>query len=75
MRKITYSTDYDLLWELLMEGNKIPVNVTYNGLLGEKYTDICTIVKSEYNTESKFYVQSGGILRIILDCKKKEFKK
>ncbi len=45
--KITYSKDYDLLFDLVMDGNVIPAFVDYNFAKKFVCRDVCKVVYNE----------------------------
>ncbi len=70
--KITYSKDYDLLFDLVMDGNVIPAFVDYNFNKELICRDVCSVKTLEYSSDIDFGVR--GMSYMQSPKERKEFK-
>ncbi len=70
--KITYSKDYNLLFDLVMDGNVIPVFVDYFFTDKILTRDVCWVKTLEYSRDIDFGVR--GMSYMQSPKKRKEFK-
>ncbi len=62
--KITYSKDYDLLFDLVMDGNIIPAFVDYLFLGEHLCRDVCWVKALKYDNKIYFGVRGKSYCKV-----------